>query len=121
MRDFLTITKALSDENRLRVLCALDGRELCVCQIIELLGLAASTVSRHISLLHQARLVERRKQGRWIYYRLADGQASEPVRTALAWTIGSLADDAQIRRDRKRLRRILECAPEDLCRRQQQK
>ena len=42
MFTFMMITKALSDENRVRTLLALDGRELCVCQIIELLGLAPS-------------------------------------------------------------------------------
>ena len=68
---FMTITKALSDENRVRMLLALDGRELCVCQIIELLGLAPSTVSKHMSILANARLVEGRQEGRWRFYRLA--------------------------------------------------
>ncbi len=54
MHSFMAITKALADENRIRILLALDGRELCVCQIIELLGLAPSTVSKHMSVLSQA-------------------------------------------------------------------
>ena len=76
MRELLAITKALADENRLRILAALDGRELCLCQIVELLGLATSTVSRHASVLQQARLIESRKQGRWTYFRL-DSEAPE--------------------------------------------
>jgi ArsR family transcriptional regulator, arsenate/arsenite/antimonite-responsive transcriptional repressor len=57
MRELLATTKALADESRLRILASLQGRELCLCQLVELLGLAASTVSRHASILEQARLV----------------------------------------------------------------
>jgi DNA-binding transcriptional ArsR family regulator len=70
MRDFLVLVKGLADESRLRTICALKGRELCVCQITELLGLAPSTVSKHMSILHQARLVDSRKEGCWSCYRL---------------------------------------------------
>lgn len=58
MRDLMAVLKALADENRVRVLLAVQGRELCVCQIVELLGRAPSTVSKHLSILHQARLVD---------------------------------------------------------------
>ena len=71
MFEFLNITKALAEENRVRILLALEVEELCVCQIIELLELAPSTVSKHMSVLRQARLVDGRKEGRWMYYRLA--------------------------------------------------
>ena len=70
MKDFLNITKALADENRLRMLMALQDGELCVCQITELMGLAMSTVSKHLSILYQAGLVNARKEGRWMYYSL---------------------------------------------------
>ena len=118
MRDFLGLTKALADENRLRVLCALRDRELCVCQIIELLGLAPSTVSKHVSILHQARLVDSRKDGRWSYYRLAGDDAPEPVQDVLAWVLASLSKSPRIRQDSKSLRQILKCDPETLCQRQ---
>jgi len=121
MREFLNLTKALADENRLRVLCALRGRELCVCQITELLGLAPSTVSKHMSILHQARLVDSRKQGRWVYYGLADKDAPETVRAANAWVGRSLAGSPTVRRDRRRLKEILKIDPEELCMRQSQR
>ena len=54
MRDFMAITKALADENRVRILLALRQGESCVCQIVELLGLATSTISKHMSILKQA-------------------------------------------------------------------
>jgi ArsR family transcriptional regulator, arsenate/arsenite/antimonite-responsive transcriptional repressor len=120
MRDFLAVTNALADPNRVRVLLALRGGELCACQIIELLGLAPSTVSKHLALLKSARLVEARKQGRWMYYRLPgeDDRAPPAAIAALAWAFNSLARDAGARDDRRRLAKILKDDPEDLCRRQ---
>ena len=103
MRDFLAITKALSDETRVRALLSLRGGELCLCQIIELLELAPSTVSRHMDVLYQARLVQRRKAGRWHYFRLAGQEAPVPVREALAWAMQSLKREPVIRTDARTL------------------
>ncbi len=115
LREFMAITKALADEQRVRVLLALQRGELCVCQVVELLGLATSTVSKHMSILKQARLVESRKDGRWMYYRLADDDASGVVRQATAWVAGSLAGDPQVLRDRQRLAAICTSDPHELC------
>ena len=115
MRDILDVTKALADGSRLRVLMALGGGELCVCQIVELLQLAPSTVSKHMSILRQARLVESRKEGRWMYYRLPDRDASKAVKDAVAWVRRYLAESPQIVRDGKELQRILSMDPEELC------
>jgi ArsR family transcriptional regulator len=114
----LEIAKALADGNRLRALMALAGGELCVCQVIEMLGLAPSTVSKHMSILRQAGLVEARKDGRWIYYRLADRATSKPVKEALAWVRRNLAGTGQIVQDAKALKRILCIDREELCRKQ---
>ena len=115
MLAFMNITKALADENRVRALLALQGRELCVCQIIELLGLAPSTVSKHMSILRQARLVQARKEGRWMYYRLPGKSAPAPVRDAIAWVKKSLARNNRIRMDADRLKEILAVDRETLC------
>ena len=105
---FTTITKALSDEARLRALMMLTQGELCLCQVIEVLELAPSTVSKHMSLLHQARLVERRKRGRWHYYRLAGSDAPALVVEALAWVRRHLAQDPRIEQDRQAVERVRE-------------
>ena len=115
MLAFMNITKALADENRVRALMALKGSELCVCQIIELLGLAPSTVSRHMSILKQARLVEARKEGRWMYYRLPDKTAPVQVREALSWVKKSLVRNKRIQMDAGRLKEILKVDRETLC------
>jgi DNA-binding transcriptional ArsR family regulator len=116
MREFLAIAKALSDENRVRALMALSGGELCVCQIIELLGLAPSTVSKHMAILHQAGLVETRKDGRWIYYRLAEEPNLPCARQALTMTLDCLGRDGQIREDARTLKGVRKMTREELCR-----
>jgi len=115
MHQLLSITKALSDENRVRIVAALEPGELCVCQLIELLELAPSTVSKHLALLRQAGLLEVRKDGRWAYYRLAGQDAPDIVRNALAFVSASLSADAQADADAERLEQILRIDPEVLC------
>jgi len=116
MREFLAIAKALSDENRVRALMALAGGELCVCQIIKLLGLAPSTVSKHMAVLHQAGLVQTRKDGRWVYYRLAEEPALPCVRHALAMALECLGKDGRIREDARTLKGVRKMTREELCR-----
>ena len=115
MRHLVRTTKALADETRIRIIGALQGRELCVCQLIELLGLAPSTVSKHLSILRNARLIDSRKQGRWMYYRLAGKDAPRQVLAALEWINGWLGDSSQLIQDERRLKKILEIDPEILC------
>jgi len=115
MYEFLNITKALAEENRLRILLALDAQELCVCQIIELLELAPSTVSKHMSVLRQARLIDGRKDGRWMYFRLADENAPTEVKEAIAWVKKSLSPNERIREDARRLKKILKIDRDVLC------
>ncbi len=103
MNEFVAIARALGDESRARAVMALAEGELCLCQIIELLGLSPSTVSKHMSVLHQAGLVERRKDGRWHYYRLAGRDASPVARQAIRWTLKSLEEEKTIVTDAETL------------------
>ena len=118
MRELLAITKALADQNRLRSIGLLRHHELCLCQIVEILGLAPSSVSRHMSILQQARLVESRKQGRWAYFRLAKDDAPKPVDDMLGIILAALSNDKQTKADQKSLKTVLQIEPEELCRRQ---
>lgn len=117
MREFMAITKALSDPNRVRILLALKRGELCVCQITELLELATSTISKHLSILSQAGLILSRKTERWVYYRLPDRAAPVAVREALDWVRKSLAKAEETTADGRRLAKILKMELADICRR----
>lgn len=115
MRDVTDILKALGDANRLRIVMSLFGGELCVCRIIGLLGLAPSTVSKHLYILKQANLIESTKKGRWIYYRLTQEGQNKTAQKILRWLKESLAKDATIIKDKRSLDKILKEEPEELC------
>jgi DNA-binding transcriptional ArsR family regulator len=114
MREIMAITKALADENRSRIVLFLRGRELCVCQVVEMLGLAPSTVSKHLDILYQAGLIESRKDGRWVYYRLGE-KPSKAAKDAIGWLAAALAGDEQVVGDAKRLAAVLKMDKETLC------
>jgi len=114
MLKILNITKAMADENRIRALMMLVEGELCVCQIIEMLGLAPSTVSKHMSILRQAGLVGIRKEGRWIYYRLAEHEAKTACEI-LNWLKRHLKNDKRILDDVKKLRQLQKMSKDELC------
>ena len=121
MRAFMSLTKALADPNRVRLLLALRGGELCACQITELFGLAPSTMSKHLSILYQAGFVDSRKNGRWVRYSLPGKHAPAAVRKAIEWVCDSLAENEQIADDAGQLKHLLKVDPSELCRRQCQR
>jgi arsenate reductase/ArsR family transcriptional regulator len=104
IRGFLTVSKALSDPARVRVLLMLETGELCLCQIIDLLRLAPSTVSKHMNILYDAGLVERRKEGRWHFFRLAGPDRPPHIGGALDWVLTTLREDAVARQDARKLK-----------------
>jgi DNA-binding transcriptional ArsR family regulator len=118
MREFMNITKALADENRVRMLLALQRGELCVCQITELFGLAPSTISKHLSILYQAGLAASRKEGRWIYYRLPGKEGPAAARQAIDWVKQSANGMPQVAADAARLKKVLAMDIVELCKRQ---
>ncbi len=72
MKKLAQTFKALSDETRLRILALLTQGELCVCDLMAILQLPQSTVSRHLAYLRNTALVADRREGVWMYYRLED-------------------------------------------------
>lgn len=117
LQDVMTLTKALADAQRVRILMLLQRGELCVCQIVEVLRLATSTVSKHLSILTTAGLVECRKDGRWAYYRLtdADGGADGAMR---AWLEKALRRDPVVVHDGELLAKVKKQDLGVLCRQQ---
>jgi ArsR family transcriptional regulator, arsenate/arsenite/antimonite-responsive transcriptional repressor len=115
MREFVALTKALADENRIRILMSLNAGERCVCEIIALFKLAPSTISKHIAILHQAGLVESRKEGRWVYYRLPDRDVSQSAAKAIEWLQGNLRKDPVTQADAKRLKAVCQMSRKALC------
>ncbi len=116
MNNPLEMLKALSDRNRLRVVAALmNQKELCACQITELLQVTGATASRHMGLLLHAGIVQSRKEGRWIHYRLAPPADTQAI---FKWLETSLAGLEQFQADSLALEKIVKIGREDLCRMQ---
>ena len=103
MKTFIRVMKALSDPNRVRVLKLLQTGELCVCEIQNVLELAQSTVSKHMKILEDAGLVNRKRQGTWMFYSLADGSESVYAKNMLTELGHWLDDDKELDTMRKKL------------------
>ena len=96
---FEIAAKAVADPTRIRILKLLQGGEMCVCQLTTVLGLAPATVSKHLSVLKGAGLVQSRRDGKWVHYRLAENDFSPHARRFLDLVAASLDDDRTILAD----------------------
>ena len=96
VKQFIRVMKALSDPNRVRVLKILETKKLCVCELKDLVGLAQSTVSKHLKVLEEAGLVDYHKEGSWFIYRLTNGEESDYAGVMLENLKGWLDDEPQL-------------------------
>ena len=94
------IFKALSDSNRIRIVKMLQKKALCVCEIKDILKLATSTVSKHLSILRSAGLIVDWKDGKWINYKI-NPEPESLVANALLYIQLQIEDDETIKNDRK--------------------
>ena len=101
--------QALGDATRLRLLNLMGDQELCVCYFVEILKQAQPKISRHLAYLRRAGIVEARREGKWMHYRItppADAGAAQLLRQTLAW----LKQDRAMQADRARLGKAC-CTP----------
>lgn len=108
--DLARLFAALSDRTRLRLLNLMNGREVCVCYFVEILGQSQPKISRHLAYLRRAGIASARREGKWMHYsirRPADAGAAAILETTLA----SFAGDREMQADVARLSRAC-CQPE---------
>jgi ArsR family transcriptional regulator len=96
MKDFLKVMKALSDPSRVKIVKMLERRVMCVCEIQEALGLAQSSVSKHLKILDDAGMITYSKEGLWVNYRLADGARNPYVASMLGNLRHWLESDSEV-------------------------
>ncbi|MGI9591263.1 MAG: ArsR/SmtB family transcription factor [Myxococcota bacterium] len=101
------IFKTLSDPTRVRLLAVLEREELAVQELMEVLGMAQSRVSRHLAILREARLIRDRRDGTYVFYRF-DIPAEGPWGDAWRLVRRGLGDDPTAERDAAALARALE-------------
>ena len=115
MRDFELAMKAVGDPNRTRILKLLEDGGLCVCQVQAVLGLAPSTVSKHLTILKIAGLVEDQRDGKWIEYGLTAESRNPHAKSLLELVHRTLDRDPAVLADRERLREIKAIPLTELC------
>jgi ArsR family transcriptional regulator len=102
--------RALADPIRLRLISLIAGREICVCFLVEILGMSQPKISRHLAYLRRAGLVAARSDGKWVHYRIVeptDAAAAEILRA----TIRRMRERPQMLRDEAKLGAAACCAP----------
>jgi ArsR family transcriptional regulator len=108
LADMENLFKALADATRLRILGLLLAGEVCVCDIHESLKIPQSKASRHLAYLRRSGLVDTRRDGLWIHYRL--GTFSDPVLGAIGEAVRhALTHIETVRRDGTRLQKRTGC------------
>jgi DNA-binding transcriptional ArsR family regulator len=115
VRDFAAVCKAAGDPTRARILKLLEDGGLCGCQIQAVLGLAPSTVSKHLAILKMAGLVTARRDGKWIEYSLVQDAGNPYAEPVLAMLRGPIDQDPTILADRRRLDRVRSVSLPELC------
>jgi ArsR family transcriptional regulator len=98
--------KSLSDSNRLRILKMLQIKPLCVCEITDILKLATSTVSKHLSILKEAGFIVEHKDGKWVNY-MINPQPDDPRISSIICTLDFwIADKKIIEADRIKVNKV---------------
>jgi ArsR family transcriptional regulator len=102
--------RALADRTRLRLLSLMGAGEICVCFLVEILKTNQPKISRHLAYLRRAGIVDARREGQWMHYRVVepdDADAARVLKEVMSW----LGKDKEMQRDRERLERVC-CAPQ---------
>jgi ArsR family transcriptional regulator, arsenate/arsenite/antimonite-responsive transcriptional repressor len=109
MNEVLLPLKALSEEIRIRIVLLLLDREACVCELMEVFGMAQSKLSHHLLMLRDAGILQDEKRGKWNYYRI-NTKILTPVNTELLSSISRwLSDDTIVEKDRRMLAKVNKC------------
>jgi ArsR family transcriptional regulator len=108
--DLALLHAALADRTRLRLLNLMNGKEVCVCYFVEILGQSQPKISRHLAYLRRAGIVAARREGKWMHYKIAVPKHAGAARI-LCETLSVLGDDRAMQADHSRLSKAC-CAPQ---------
>lgn len=110
--DLALLFAALADRTRLRLLNLMNGKEVCVCYFVEILGQSQPKISRHLAYLRRARIVAARRDGKWMHYKIVAPRSAGAARI-LSETLSVLGEDKAMQADLSRLAKAC-CAPQRL-------
>jgi ArsR family transcriptional regulator len=104
MESKVEVFKALGDSNRVRILCMLSIRDLCVCEINSVLNVSMSTISSHLKILRNAGLVSSKKDGRWIFYSL--NKSDKAKHDIVAKCVQYVSNENEVVEDIKKMEKV---------------
>lgn len=110
--DLALLFAALADRTRLRLLNLMNGKEVCVCYFVEILGLSQPKISRHLAYLRRAGIVAARREGKWVHYKIVPPKHAGAARI-LRETLFVFREDQAMQADLSRLTKAC-CAPQKL-------
>ena len=110
--DLALLFAAFADRTRLRLLNLMDGKEVCVCYLVEILGQSQPKISRHLAYLRRAGIVAARREGKWMHYKIVVPNHAGAARI-LSETLSVLREDKAMQADLSRLTKAC-CAPQKL-------
>jgi ArsR family transcriptional regulator len=110
--DLALLFAALADRTRLRLLNLMEGKEICVCYFVEILGQSQPKISRHLAYLRRAGIVAARREGKWMHYKIVEPKHAGAARI-LTETLSVLSEDKTMLADLSRLTKAC-CAPQRL-------
>ena len=110
--DLALLFAALADRTRLRLLNLMNGKEVCVCYFVEILGQSQPKISRHLAYLRRAGIVAARREGKWMHYKIVVPKHAGAARI-LSETLSVLSEDKAMQADLSRLNKAC-CAPQRL-------
>ena len=108
--DLALLFAALADRTRLRLLNLMNGREVCVCYFVEILGQSQPKISRHLAYLRRARIVTARREGKWMHYKIIEPVNAGAARI-LRETLAVIGQEKAMQSDLARLGRAC-CVPQ---------
>ena len=108
--DLALFFAALADRTRLRLLNLMNGKEVCVCYFVEILGQSQPKISRHLAYLRRAGIVAARREGKWMHYSIIQPSEAGAARV-LSETLSVLREDRKMQADGARLEKAC-CAPQ---------
>jgi ArsR family transcriptional regulator len=100
--DLALLFAALADRTRLRLLNLMNGKEVCVCYFVEILGQSQPKISRHLAYLRRAGIVAARREGKWMHYQIVVPKHAGAARI-LSETLSVLSQDKTMQADLSRL------------------
>lgn len=107
-KEIVEILKGLANETRLKIVCLLIENELCVCELMEVLGMNQSCISNHIKILRSLGIIEAKREGKWIFYSIPKNKMDKSTYEIIQSIMKKLEKEKKLRREKTLINRLIQ-------------